>query len=109
MYPPEGVLNEASEDHGPTKSPLRARTFHLCGASNSSPHDGVYVTSPAAELPELLKRVRQPFLCYGFNREGRDGNLWFKKPSQENFLKDLGAARAVVANSGFSLISEAPP
>ena len=67
----------------------------------------VYVTSPAAELPELLKRVRQPFICYGFNREGRDGNLWFKKPSQENFLKDLGAARAVVANSGFSLISEA--
>jgi len=67
----------------------------------------VYVTSPAVEVIDILKEIRQSFICYGFNREGRDGNLWFKKPSQEGFLNDLIEARAVVANSGFSLISEA--
>jgi uncharacterized protein (TIGR00661 family) len=67
----------------------------------------VYVTSPATELIDVLKRTRQRFGCYGFNREGHDGNLSFKKPSQDNFLKDLKTAKAVVANSGFSLISEA--
>lgn len=60
----------------------------------------VYVTSPAVELADLLKGIRQRFICYGFNREGQDGNLWFKKPSQESFLKDLREAKAVVANSG---------
>jgi len=77
----------------------------------SAPVDGdavvVYTTSPAVELLDILKGIRQDFVCYGFNREGREGNLWFKKPSQAEFLKDLTKARAVVANSGFSLISEA--
>jgi uncharacterized protein (TIGR00661 family) len=67
----------------------------------------VYVTSPAVELIDILKGIRQSFVCYGFNREGREGNLCFRKPSQTGFLKDLTEARAVVANSGFSLISEA--
>jgi uncharacterized protein (TIGR00661 family) len=67
----------------------------------------VYVTSPAVELIDILKGIRQSFVCYGFNREGWERNLQFRKPSQAGFLKDLTEARAVVANSGFSLISEA--
>jgi len=67
----------------------------------------VYVTSPAVELIDVLKGIRQTFFCYGFNREGREGNLRFRKSSQAGFLKELTEARAVVANSGFSLISEA--
>ena len=67
----------------------------------------VYVTSAAPELTELLKTVRQKFLCYGFNREGRDGNLEFRKPALDTFLRDLSGCRAVIANAGFSLISEA--
>jgi uncharacterized protein (TIGR00661 family) len=67
----------------------------------------VYVTSPAPEVISILKEIRQTFICYGFNREGREGNVWFKKPNSEGFLTDLSRARAVLANSGFSLISEA--
>jgi uncharacterized protein (TIGR00661 family) len=67
----------------------------------------VYVTSAAPELTELLKTVRQKFLCYGFNREGTDGNLEFRKPALDTFLRDLSGCRAVIANAGFSLISEA--
>src|SRR5246500_2917920 len=67
----------------------------------------VYVTSAAEELATLLKSVRQRFICYGFSREGRDGNLEFRKPSLDGFLRDLCNCRAIVANAGFSLISEA--
>jgi len=67
----------------------------------------VYVTSPSLELTELLKRIRQRFVCYGFEGEGEDGNLVFRKPSLNGFLADLAGCKAVLANSGFSLISEA--
>jgi len=67
----------------------------------------VYVTSAADELTAVLKNVRQRFVCYGFDRDGRDGNLEFRKPSMDGFLRDLCNCRAIVANAGFSLISEA--
>jgi uncharacterized protein (TIGR00661 family) len=67
----------------------------------------VYVTSPAKELAALLKQVRCKFICYGFGIEGQDGNILFKKPSMEGFLRDLAGAKAVIANAGFSLVSEA--
>jgi uncharacterized protein (TIGR00661 family) len=77
----------------------------------AKPADGdfilVYVTSADDELTAVLKNVRQRFLCYGFNREGRDGNVEFRKPSMDGFLRDLCNCRAIVANAGFSLISEA--
>jgi uncharacterized protein (TIGR00661 family) len=77
----------------------------------AKPVDGdlilVYVTSAAHDLTAVLKNVRQRFVCYGFNRDGRDGNLEFRKPSMEGFLRDLCNCRAIVANAGFSLISEA--
>ena len=75
------------------------------------PADGdavlVYVTSPGDALPRLLRGLRQRFVCYGFNREGFDQNLQFKRPGRAEFLNDLRAARAVVGNAGWSLISEA--
>lgn len=70
-------------------------------------HVVVYVTSPSPELMKLLRSVCARFVCYGFNREGDDGNLTFKQPSMRGFLEDLVTAKAVIANSGFSLVSEA--
>ena len=67
----------------------------------------VYVTSPAKELPALLKQVRCKFIAYGFGIEGQESNVLFKKPSMDGFLRDLTGARAVIANAGFSLVSEA--
>src|SRR3954469_15445277 len=77
---------------------------------NAKPRAGdqvlVYVTSPAPALVKLLSRVRCDFVAYGFGREGREGNIVFKKPSLEGFFTDLVGARAVIANSGFSLVTE---
>lgn len=67
----------------------------------------VYVTSPAPDLVRLLSAVRDRFIAYGFGRDGRDGNILFKKPDLGSFLADLTGCKAVIANAGFSLLSEA--
>ncbi len=70
-------------------------------------HVLVYVTSPAPALAKLLGSVRCNFIAYGFGREGQDGNIVYKKPSLGGFFADLVSARAIIANSGFSLVTEA--
>jgi len=70
-------------------------------------HVLVYVTSPAPALAKVLSVVRGRFIAYGFGRDGEDGNVVYKKPSLEGFMRDLTSAKAIVANSGFSLVSEA--
>lgn len=67
----------------------------------------VYVTSPAPALAKTLANVRAEFIAYGFGREGREGNIVFKKPSMDGFLGDLITARGIIANAGFSLVTEA--
>ena len=67
----------------------------------------VYVTSPSPQLIKLLASVRAEFIAYGFNREGREGNILYKKPGFETFFNDLVRAQAIVANAGFSLVTEA--
>jgi len=67
----------------------------------------VYVTTPAPELIRLLSSVDGEFIAYGFEREGREGNILYKKPGFEIFFNDLVAARAIIANAGFSLVTEA--
>src|SRR6185369_2144994 len=70
-------------------------------------HVIVYVTSPSPDLAGLLRQVRCEVRCYGFGREGHDANINYKKPSAAEFLKDLVGSKAVIANTGFSLVSEA--
>jgi len=70
-------------------------------------HVLVYVTSPAPALVKLLASVRCRFIAYGFGRDGVEGNILYKKPSVDGFFADLTSASAIVANSGFSLVTEA--
>ena len=78
---------------------------------NASPSEAdhvlVYVTSPAPALARLLQSVRCNFIAYGFGREGPEKNVLYRRPSMDTFFSDLVSARAVVANSGFSLVTEA--
>ena len=79
----------------------------LSAKPNAGDYVLVYVTSPARELAALLKQVRGKFVAYGFGIEGQEGNILFKKPGTAAFLRDLAGAKAVIANAGFSLVSEA--
>jgi uncharacterized protein (TIGR00661 family) len=67
----------------------------------------VYVTSTAPALIKVLASVRAEFIAYGFGREGREGNILYKKPGFETFFDDLVRAQAIIANAGFSLVTEA--
>src|SRR5579864_6664201 len=53
----------------------------------------VYVTSPSAELVDLLRRIRQRFVCYGFEAEGEEGNLLFRKPQPGRFFGGPGGVQ----------------
>jgi uncharacterized protein (TIGR00661 family) len=79
----------------------------LRAKATSGEHVLVYVTSPAPELARLLSGIRCPFIAYGFGREGANGNITYKKPSMEGFFADLTSAKAIIANAGFSLVTEA--
>jgi uncharacterized protein (TIGR00661 family) len=65
----------------------------------------VYQTKPEKTLLSILKNIRANFIVYGYDKEKRDKNLIFKKAG-EHFVKDLAASKAVIATSGFSLMSE---
>ena len=86
--------------------PLLRREI-LSAKPTTGDHVLIYVTSPAPALAKLLSSVRSRFVAYGFGREGQEGNIFYKKPSLDGFFEDLVSARAVVANAGFSLVSEA--
>jgi uncharacterized protein (TIGR00661 family) len=79
----------------------------LAAKPTEGDHVLVYVTSPAPALAKLLSTIRRPFMAYGFGREGTEGNITYKKPSLGGFFSDLVNSRAIIANSGFSLVTEA--
>ncbi len=55
----------------------------------------------------FLRAIPSPVAVYGFDSEGRDGNLHFKKNSETGFLDDLSTCRYVVCGGSHTLISEA--
>jgi uncharacterized protein (TIGR00661 family) len=55
----------------------------------------------------LLKLPNQTFIVYGMNQDCTEGNIIFKPFSEAGFIADLASAKAVIANGGFSFISEA--
>ncbi len=75
----------------------------------SGNHVLVYQTSSTnMDLLGVLKKFpRQSFVVYGFPRTGKENNLVFKRFSESEFFKDLAEAKSVIANGGFSLLSEA--
>ena len=60
-----------------------------------------------ARLIKQLKQSQRTFLIYGLGEKPRDGNLLFKKTSEDVFLHDLATCHYVITNGGHSLISEA--
>lgn len=89
--------------------PPIVRQAILQAAVTPGTHILVYQTSSTqTRVLEVLKELPAiTFYVYGFNKDLKDGNVIFKSFSEEGFVKDLASARAVIANGGFSFISEA--
>lgn len=71
-------------------------------------HVFVYQTSLSTEfICEILKKIDETFIIYGFNKELIDGNLVFRRFNEDDFYHDISNAKAVIANGGFTVLSEA--
>jgi uncharacterized protein (TIGR00661 family) len=71
-------------------------------------HVLVYKTRSDDEgLVEMLQGLPWSFRVYGLGDGGVQGNVELKGFSETGFVDDLRTAKAVVANAGFSLMSEA--
>lgn len=55
----------------------------------------------------FVEALKRPVIVYGVPKEGREGNLLYKKKSEEGFLDDLATCAYVVCGGGHSMISEA--
>ncbi len=87
--------------------PILRRSILEARASEKD-HIFVYQTSTVGdELLPVLKEIDARFVIYGYGKERREGNLSFRGFSQQGFVADLASSRAVIANSGFSLLGEA--
>jgi uncharacterized protein (TIGR00661 family) len=69
----------------------------------------VYQTASSQDnLIEALQNVRdESFIVYGLGRDESLGNVTLRRFSEVGFIETLAAARGVITNGGFSLISEA--
>jgi uncharacterized protein (TIGR00661 family) len=72
-------------------------------------HLVMYQTSSSLKtVKEVLQQVpNEMFYVYGMNLDVTEGNVIFKPFSEAGFINDLASAKAVIANGGFSFISEA--
>ena len=69
-------------------------------------HVLVYLTKPNPALLEVLKSIDETFIVYCGHPAGREGNLVFR-PQGQNYVRDLGSCKAIIATTGFSLIADA--
>lgn len=72
-------------------------------------HIVMYQTSSSLKtVQDVLQQLpNQPFFVYGMNRDQQEGNVIYKPFSEAGFINDFASAKAVIANGGFSFLSEA--
>lgn len=77
--------------------------------SKPGEHILVYQTSASQNniIPVLKQLSKTNFVVYGFNKSELCNNVILKEFSEDDFIEDLSSAKAVIANGGFSLLSEA--
>ena len=77
------------------------------------PTDGEHVlvyqttTGDPRLIPALQASPHQTFVLYGLGRDERLGNVELRPFDEACFVKDLASCRAVIANGGFTTLSEA--
>ena len=94
-----------------TLLPSILRPEILSAKREKGEHLVVYQTSTSnKDLPEILRKSGYQCRIYGLRRDLKedlvDGPLTYKPFSEKGFIDDLRTCKAVVANGGFTLMSE---
>lgn len=88
--------------------PPLLRDLVIARASEDGDHVLAYQsTSTFQRFLPFLRRSGRPVLIYGLNDDRTEGNLTFRRYSEEGFLKDLASSSYVICGGGHTLISEA--
>ena len=58
-------------------------------------------------IDDALQQLDLPVVVYGTQHRGRHGNIDFRAPSNDGFVRDLAGCRAVLSTAGNQLIGEA--
>jgi uncharacterized protein (TIGR00661 family) len=67
----------------------------------------VYQTSDSnKKLVLILKKIKEKFIVYGFNKDEKTKNIIFKKFCEDTFLNDLALSKAAILNGGLTVITE---
>ena len=92
-----------------TLVPPIIRDVVLNAKTSSSNHILVYQTSVSLiTISGVLQQFPNlTFFVYGFGKDEVHDNVIFKSFSETGFVNDLASSRAVIANGGYSFISEA--
>jgi uncharacterized protein (TIGR00661 family) len=64
----------------------------------------VYLTRDNKNILNLLKKIKENFVIFGYNANKCSKNLTFKK--REDFLSELKDSKGLISNSGFTSIGE---
>lgn len=77
--------------------------------TSSGNHIIMYQTSGTLQtVKQVLQQLpNEIFYVYGLNQNYTDGNIVYKPFSEQEFIKDFAGSKAVIANGGFSFLSEA--
>ncbi len=117
-----GLFSEASEYLVISffgAAPTRCRTVYRVlppilreSVLQMQPEEKGYVVSyqstpTSASYLTLLQSIGRPVAVYGQHVEGKEGNLHFKRYSEERFLEDLAGCSYVICGGGHTLMSEA--
>lgn len=71
-------------------------------------HYFVYQTSKSnKKLLEILKEIPEKFIVYGFDTDKKETNVCMKKNNEKQFFDELASCKGVIANGGFTLLTEA--
>jgi uncharacterized protein (TIGR00661 family) len=102
-------FDAAIEKENTTLVPPIVRQSIIDAKTENGKHILMYQTSSKQnDVATILHQIpNQIFYVYGFNKDAIDKNVIFKSFSEEGFVADLATAKAVIANGGFSFISEA--
>ena len=107
FYPP--VRPKYEKDTTLVPPMLRQSVLDAKKKAKVGDHVLVYQTSASdTKLVDELNRVKgAKFVVYGLRKNAKQGNCALKEFSEDGFIDDLAASRAVVCNGGLSLIGEA--
>ncbi|MCD6066584.1 MAG: UDP-glucuronosyltransferase [Bacteroidetes bacterium] len=99
---------EISKENTEMVPPIIRKAVQDAQISKKS-HIIMYQTSSSLKtVKETLQQLpNETFFVYGMNQDYTEGNVVFKPFSEKGFIDDLSGAKAVIANGGFSFISEA--